>query len=182
MQFSASCEKHLVTPTIFLDNTSLNWVDSFNYLGYTSTNKKHADDLEIEKRLREAKIRANVVGTRFGKASHDVKQLLFSTFFSNFYCCSLWMPSNRLLKQAKVAFNHCFRAVFRNYGRCSVSHEMVALNLLTFNGLRRKAIYSLWGRLIDSDNSIVTSIIYADSFHNTVRSNWIDLLYSSNCD
>jgi len=81
MQFSASCEKHLVTPTIFLGNTSLNWVDSFNYLGYTFTNKKQADDLEIEKRLKEAKIRANVVGTRFRKASHDVKQLLFSTFF-----------------------------------------------------------------------------------------------------
>jgi len=97
------------------------------------------------------------VGTRFGKV-------------------------NCLLKQAKVDFNHCFRADFRNYGRCSVSHEMVAPNLLTCNALRRKAIYSLWGRLIDSNNSIVTSIIYADSFHNTVKSNWIDLRYSSNCD
>jgi len=164
MKFSAKGKASLMTPDILLDNYVLDWINEFNYLGYTISNNKNCDDLEVKKRTKNMRVQAIILGIRFAKASCEVKRKLFSTFFSTIYCEALWLPSNRCLRKVTVAHNYCFRAVFNKYGRYSLYAEMVRKNVLTFGAFRRKAILSLYNRLHSIDNDIIKSVLCFDSF------------------
>ena len=73
MLFTVGKKSVIDYPVLWLYNTSLVWDTSFNYLGFhIATGKKHNDHLEIEKRLREIRVRSNMLATRFSTTSDNV--------------------------------------------------------------------------------------------------------------
>ena len=109
-------------------------MDNFNYLGFfIASGKRHNDTEEMEKRLRELRIRANMIALRFHHATIDIKKLIFTTYFSQIYCLGLWVPGTaKLHNKAKVTLNNCLRKVFNITGIVSILQEFVSRGILTW--------------------------------------------------
>jgi len=152
---------------ICLSGSPLTWVESFTYLGFSiATGKQHNDTEEIEKRLRELRIRANMVAARFYNASIDVKRLIFKTYFSQIYCLGLWIPGTaKLNSEAKVTLNNCLQKVFGIKGIDSMSQEFVRNGFLTWGELRRKSMHSLLERVASCPNEIIVSLFNSKTFY-----------------
>jgi len=153
-------------PVFTVNSVKIGWVDAFDYLGFKISNaSKNCDAAEIERRLRDMRVRANMLDARFSKASEYVHLQLFRTFFNQVYCLGLWVVGTKKYEQkAKVTLNNCFRRVFNKWGIFSVSHEFVIRGLQTWGEIRRSASYSLYTRIIQSDNEIVSAICNCATF------------------
>jgi len=80
--FNYSKNSCLESSAVYLSGALLKWVDSFNYLGFCiASGKRHNDTDEIEKRLRELRIRANMIASRFHHATSDIKRTNFYYIF-----------------------------------------------------------------------------------------------------
>ncbi|CAL8125005.1 unnamed protein product [Orchesella dallaii] len=147
-----------VRPIVRICGKNIAWVDSVKYLGYT-VNCWDRDTAELIKRRRDLYAYGNLLSCRFQSCSANVKRYLFTTFFSNIYCSSLWVPvQQKYLKQMQVAYNDVFRSMF-NYSRRSSASKMFAENGISdFTAMRRRAVYSLLSRLSTSNNVILKSI------------------------
>jgi len=74
-------------PVVTVYSVKIGWVDAFDYLGFKISNaSKNCDAAEMERRLRDIRIRANMLHARFSKASEYVQLQLFRTFFNQVYC------------------------------------------------------------------------------------------------
>jgi len=69
--------------------------------------------------------------------------MLFKTYLSNIYCKSLWTLSTKLLKQAEVAHNDCFRALFKIKGPHSLSELFCLHNILNLREMQIMSMQSL---------------------------------------
>jgi len=132
-------------PEIFLDKRAVGWVDTYCYLGYDVNNScKKYDDCEINRKCHYLKVKANMLATRFSHASDNVKCLLFKTYFSNIYCCSLWVVrTKKIVEKIRVAYNDCLRIIFKIKGPHSITKELATRRVNGFESLRRKNCFSL---------------------------------------
>jgi len=135
---------------------------------------------EIQRECHHMKVRANILASRFSKTSETVKRQLFMTYFSSIYCCSLWCISEtqKIYNLVRVAYNNCFRILFRIRGPHSISHEFVNRRLNTFDCMRRRNCYSLCNRVMQSHNMIISSLIDdVDFCFNPMYKEWNRLLF-----
>lgn len=167
-----------VRPLIKFCNRVVQWTDSFKYLGF-EISCWDRDSKELLKRKRELYMQANLVKTKFSGCSESVRRYIFNTYFSNIYCASLWCPSKQNhLKALQVAYNDTFRMLFGYKRSCSASQMFTQNGIPDFNGMRRRAIFSLIKRLCLTDNPVLSTILYSNVLtESSLYDTWSSMLF-----
>ena len=71
--------------------------------------------------------RGNMLLRKFHLISDEANILLFKSFCSNVYCCSLWCLYNAsFLDKVRVAYNNSFRLLLKLPKFCSASNMLVS--------------------------------------------------------
>ena len=99
------------------------------------------------------------LSNRFRNCSKYVCILLFKTFCSNMYLCSLWDTDNAYFKKIQVAYNNAYRISLGYKPRCSASEMYLYDNV--DNIKKRSILPSLRYQnapLLISQNSCKTSL------------------------
>ena len=76
-------------PDIYLDNSIINYVNQFKYLGHL-LNADFTDDDDIGKELRHLYARGNALISKFKNTKSEVKIQLFKSYCYPLYCASQW--------------------------------------------------------------------------------------------
>ena len=77
------------SPTLYLAGVLLNFVQEYEYLGYTITCDQ-LDDKEVLKRTRKLYASGNMIINKFRNSNINVKITMFKTYFSCIYASVLW--------------------------------------------------------------------------------------------
>ena len=96
---------------------------------------------------------------RFSKCSTSVICSLFKTYCSHLYCAPLWYNSRATaMKKIIIAYSNSIRRIFCLLKYNCASEMCVCLNIVFFDELLRKYIYSFRLRLSRSLNSVIHNI------------------------
>ena len=163
-------------PKVKLGSNVLEYVPSYKYLGCMISDTL-SDDTDIRKTLRGIYARSNMLIRKFYHCNDLVKQTLFQTYCTNFYCTQLWWCyTEKSINKVRVAFNNSCR-YFLGYTRsCSASGMFIENGLDGFNVLRRKYIYKFICRLKSSQNQILSSL-YMSYCQSHSMNEWTKCLY-----
>ena len=84
------------------------------------------------------------------------------------------------MKRMKVAYNDVFRRLMGFRRGQSVSQAYVDANILGFDALLRKIIWSFYKRLQNSSNPLIRNIVYSPYFFHGSKmyTSWQNKLYS----
>ncbi len=166
-------------PLVKFCGKSIAWVNSVKYLGYEISCRER-DVSEMCRKRREIYSRANLLQSKFGSCSSEIKKYLFQTYFSSLYCCSLWVPYKKdIMEKVKVAYNDAFRMLFGYSRRSSASKMFCENNMKDFQAVRRGAAYSLLDRLANSENCILKVIVNSDFFtSSSISYEWKSILFN----
>ena len=121
------------------------------------TGADRSDDDSVDEVIRGLYARGNMIKRRFFMCSEDVKITLFRSYCSSFYCCALWSDEKRLIHRVKVCHNNVFMLFIRTNFKDSISSHFIRRGLANFDIVRRKAVASLYRRLISSQNTVPLS-------------------------
>ena len=165
MCFKPSKRKSLNLPRIWLNDKSLEYVETFKYLGvYISHSSKDHDDMLRHRSYIYSK--GNFIINRFSSCTNNVKLHLFKTFLFNMYGSQLWCNfSKSTLQKLKVAFNNVLRKLFNIKCGQSISEICVHSNIDSFNVILRKTYYQFRVRLFDSCNSFISTLVNSVFFY-----------------
>ena len=163
-------------PSIKLGDRILDYVSSYKYLGCIITDTLN-DNMDIKRTIRGIYARSNMLVRKFSHCTYLVKQHLFETYCTNFYCTQLWWSyTQECLRKVRVAFNNSCR-YFLGYARSSSASGMFLENDIdSFDILRRKYIYKFTCRLKSSHNLILKSV-YMSYVHTPFVKEWTKCLY-----
>ena len=145
-------------PHFYLQGDLLEFKNIYKYLGVLITDSMTDDD-EIRKRMRNIYATGNMVIRRFANCSVSCKILMFQTFLSQLYGCSLWASYKvASYSKVKVSHNDVFRSLLQvpRYESASTLFVNHAVNNL--DAVLRTNYYSLMIRVINSSNYIVSSL------------------------
>ena len=146
-----------------LAGTPIPNITSVKYLGVIPTENLR-DDEEILKQTRTLYAQGNVMLSKFGFCSTEVKKTLFQSYFTNVYCCPLWANYTKAnFNKFKAAYNNITRRLLRYYYRDSASEMFVTNNLDSVKVLLRKHMHNLKVCIESSENDILKNI--CDNFY-----------------
>ena len=154
--------RHKFLPKFTLSGFLLPIVESYEYLGYTVCNTQQDND-EIMKRMRKLYSTGNMIINKFRNCSDEVKIMMFRTYFSSIYCCTLWSNyAVNAFRRVKVAHNDIFRSLMKQPRDISISAFFVTSHVNNLNNLLRVNIYNFLSRIVSSQNSLVTAVSEGD--------------------
>ena len=136
--------------------------------------------MDINRQMRSIYVQGNVVISKFGTCTDDVKCKLFKCYCYNMYGCQNWANySQRDLDKLRVAYNNIFRTFMSIDKRTSVSAAFIDKGIYHFNVSYRKIVYGFRSRLLNSDNLLVKTVIHDPFFiyASTLNSKWENILY-----
>ena len=176
--FSKSRHYRLPIASITINGRCIEYESEYKYLGYVVTHN-NSDNLHTEGLYRGICVRANAIFRNFYNCSIEIKQLLFRSFFTPFYCLSVLINVNISdLNRLRVCYNNSIRKLFNLGTRSSISSTCVNLGIPTFGELRRKAVNSLMARLRNSLNVIVQNFADVNYLQTTViYSKWSSIIF-----
>ena len=166
-------------PDVYLCGKSLDWMSKHKYLGVL-LNSDFSDDCDIKRQIKSIYARGNTLIRKFGVASDDIKVQLFQAYCSNMYCCSLWQTFKvTSFKNIIIAYNKVFKYLLKKKGICSMSQLFVDHGVDHFKVLIRKFAHSLFVRVNNSANNIISTIVRSSYFlfDSIQYSHWVDILY-----
>ena len=154
--------KHILykfIPRFYLQDDLLEFVTVYKYLGVLINNRMSDDD-ELRARMRGIYSTGNMVIRKFGKCSLNCKILMFKTFLSQLYACSLW-SSYKVASyyRVKVAHNDVFRTLINVPRYESASTQFVAHGVPNLDVVLRRSYFSLMSRVLKSTNTIVSALV-----------------------
>ena len=133
-------------------------VDQCKYLGIIISVKNC--DANLKRQMRKYYANANILLHKFSYCSPDVKCCMFKSYCSTMYCSSMWFDSTvTAMRKLKIAYNNGLRRILKLPKYNSASEMFVNLNILYFDELLRKFVYSFKSRIQDSCNSLVNGIV-----------------------
>ncbi len=178
MAIRPDCDKDIHIPTFYIDSIEIPLTGNHSYLGYIITDK-FTDDESILKEVKSIYYRGNMLCRKFKGCNNDVKNRLFKAYCTTFYCASLWsIFKSKHLQRLQVAHNNIFRMLYDIQGRGSISMQFVARNVPNTRVIRRKLIYSLYTRVLCSNNGIVNAISNNASFiFSSLFNEWKSMLF-----
>ena len=93
-----------------------------------------ADDLYIQREIRNMFTRTNILARRFAKCSTDVKIILFKAYCFSLYDADLWFQySAVVLNKLRSCYQKCLKFFFGFKRRDSVTLILLHLRLPSFN-------------------------------------------------
>ena len=150
---------NVICPQFYLDSIRIKQVFSHSYLGFYINSEMCNDDL-VGEVIKSIYRRGNMIKRKFFSCTESVKLRLFQTYCSTFYCCALWLEEDpELLNRAKVCHNNVLRYFIPTQLKDSISGHFVNRNLSNFDILVRKARFSLYNRVISSQNRLVSTCV-----------------------
>ena len=121
--------------------------------------KTSDDDDEISQRMRSIYATGNMVIRKFTNCSLNCKLLMFKTFLSQVYGCSLWANYKvASYRKVKVSHNDIFRSLLLVPRYESASTLFVAHNVNNLDSIIRTNYHSLLRRVESSTNAIVLAL------------------------
>jgi hypothetical protein len=157
MLFKPKCFKSIRSPSLYLDGSVITYVSNHKYLGIIMSEGNW--DVNIKQQMRKFYGRANMLLSKFGKCSTHVKVSLFRAFCTNMYCCHLWTSYTKAaMNKLRVAYNNCFRRLFKLDLACSASGMFVEHGVSSFGEVLRNMINGFIKRLNSSQNQIILAI------------------------
>ena len=164
MKFVPKLFSYLVNPVIYLDGKELHWVNECSYLGVIICSNK-CDNADIYRQIRSIYTQGNTIISKFKKCSKNVKVELFKTFCYNLYGANLWSSHTAAMThRIKVAYNNVFRKLMGIKLGESISQVYVRNDVCGFDALMRKNMYSLYQRIVTSDNSLICRLVTSSYF------------------
>ena len=109
---------------------------------------------------------------KFKACNNEVKKKLFTSYCTSFYCSALWSTytPKTVLNDIHVAHNDVYRLLFNlPRGFVSVSQHFVAAGIPNFTIIRRRHMYSLYKRILSSNNVIINAITDVFTFISTLH-------------
>ena len=104
--------------------------------------------------------RGNMLLSKFGHCTVDVRKKLFMAYYSWLYCCSPWSAYDyTTLRSIHVAHNDVLRFMFHLPRYRRVSNIFVSLNIPNFSVLRRKLVYSMYKWVLAGSKSLVRILL-----------------------
>ena len=160
-----------------IGNTCLRVVTAYKYLGHWISDNL-SDEMDINCNIKRLYTTSYSLSNRFRNCSKYVCILLFKTFCSNMYLCSLWDTDNAYFKKIQVAYNNAYRISLGYKPRCSASEMYLYDNVDNIIIKLRKSYYSLYNRIKLSDNSIIKMIyLYNVSRPSSIFKTWCTSLF-----
>ena len=158
MYFHLKHIKLTLLPNFTLNDSILVFVDKCKYLGtFIETGSSDAD---IKRQMRKFYAIANMLLRKFNNCSYDVKCMLFKTFCTNLYCCKFWyMSAATSMNRLNISYNNSLRRLLNLPKWNSASEMFVNLNILSFDEILRKTVYSFIERIKGSENKIIYQIV-----------------------
>ena len=153
----------------------------FYTLGHFITSE-FADDMDIEREIRNLYIRGNTIIRRFHFLSVDVKCALFKAYCYPMYISSLWSKYRQSsINKLRVAYNNIFRKLLGLPPWHSARTVFVDLGVKSFYENIRTCSYSLMHRVTHCNNMLVSSILNSNCFVvSATRKTWCINLSSNN--
>ena len=140
--FNLTIQKYIVPVIFSWMEKKLRFVNDYKYLGIIVISSFY-DDNDIMRQMRSLYIRGNFLSRNFMYCSDHVKSKLCWSFCSNMYCSHLWSSFKKSsFNKVRVAYNNCFRMLFKLPRACSASHMFVYNSVLSFGELLRKSVYN----------------------------------------
>ena len=119
-------------PHVYLNDTSLPFVDKHSYLGVI-LNCMGDDTDDMKRQMRFFYAKANSLVREFWNCSYLVKITLFQAYCSSMYCSHLWSVfTKKCVNDVRVAYNNVFRILMRVDRKLSISNTFVNNNIMTF--------------------------------------------------
>ena len=173
----SSCKS--IFPQVYLNDESIPYVREAKYLGVLLNEKLH-DGTEILKQRKSLYARCNTILRKFLKCSQNVKKQLFTSFCTNIYCLPLWCNYREAdYAKLKVAYNNVFRSLFRLDRRASASMMFAENNVLNFESLVRRNVFSFMERIKTSQNTLIATVCASiATSHGPLFEHWDRLLYT----
>ena len=170
--------KDIRVPNFVVDGSVLKIVKEEKCLGVIIRNNGD-DGTAIDKEIRSLYSRGNMICRKFKSCCDEVKRQLYISFCSSFYCCSLWSSySVSSLRSLNVAHNNVFRNLFRLPRIISISSCFVERNVPCFKIIRRKLVFSMYRRILESKNQLIMALINQGFVTNSSMFNeWLHVLY-----
>ncbi|KAL0850723.1 hypothetical protein ABMA28_006665 [Loxostege sticticalis] len=173
MVFKAGAKSCPRATTFTLNNSPLNRVSQFKYLGHWVTEDLR-DNVDIERERRALSTRCNMVARRFSRCSRQVKITIFKAYCQSFYTGNLWVNyTQRVYSALRVQYNNGFRMLMGLPRFCSASGMFSDMHTDGFHAIIRKRVASLLKRLRGSTNSILN--VMADRWDSPLLGRWIRL-------
>ena len=165
-------------PQMFLDGNLLKWTSEHQYLGVLISSD-FSDDADIKRQRKSIYAKGNILIRKFRNCTENIKDQLFQSYCSNFYCSSLWSShAKSTLQSANVAYNNVYRYL-HNVKPASMSAAFVSKGINHFKVILRKAYFSLLHRCLNCDNFLVNTIINSAYFlfESKLFKCWLNVLY-----
>ena len=141
------------------------FVEEFRYVGHIMT-ADCKDDKDIKKQFRRQNAVGNMLVRKFLFSPIEAKIQLFKSYCYPIYGCSHWRHSfQNSIRKLTVSYSDTFKRLINvpRYTSSSLTFAMNATDHIKM--VSRKFAYSLMMSLVASPNSIVTSIVNSDAYH-----------------
>ena len=150
-------------PAVYLGDSKLIFVESFNYLGHLLVSD-FDDDEDIKKESRKLCYRGNYLIQKFKFCNEDVKCNLFKSYCYSLYCVSLWGNYRKYtLRRINVNYNNIMRRLMGVPSFSSASFLFGYLGVKSFKELIRTAQYSMMQRITKSNNVIMINLYRSEA-------------------
>ena len=165
-------------PSFYLNRTKLPLVTEYTYLGVVLSNCG-TDKLAMQKTVRSIYTKGNVIKSKFNACTEEVKLKLFSSYCCSFYCCSLWENySQAQYDDVKISHNNVLRYFIKTNNLDSISGHFISRNLNNCDVIVRKSVFSLYKRLLASNNVLIETIVGSQYFtYSKMYIKWKDILF-----
>jgi len=179
MYFKPKSYNNVHVPVISMDGFRLNFVSSHKYLGCI-LEPGIKDNLDIERQTKDMYIRGNMLTRNFSDCSENVKVELFRAYCCSLYGASLWCNYDiKHIKCIEVAYNNVFRSLLKIDRKSSISLCYMLAGIKHFKSLIRCCIFSLYKRVMTSENSIIQCVVSSPYFfyQSQLLNMWKDKLF-----
>ena len=170
-------------PKVYLGDNMLEYVASYKYLGCIINETLH-DNGDMKKTLRGIYARGNMLIRKFSNCSDTVKQMLFQTYCTNFYCSHLWWNyTKESMRKVVVAFNNSYIILMGLDRYCSASGMFAESDIIdNLSTIRCKYLYNFRKRILSSNNTIIKKLYTYCQVLNvpSVREFYVNLYTSHN--
>ena len=153
----------LTLPSLHFNSLSISYTDSIKYLGYMFSSN-NSDDTEMFQKNRQMRLlycRSNRLFRMFNTllSCKNVLLELCRSFCTTFYCPYFWTNHKKAtFSKIRVTYNNLYRKLLGFCRRSSASEMFVMNNISNFEALIRKSIFAFKTRLLNSDNTIISTL------------------------
>ena len=179
MFFKSAVNRRCDTTDLVLSSKAIGFVQETKYVCVT-LNSQLKTSIDVSRQTRKFYTEANMLLRNFRYCFVDVKCMLFRSYCTNMYYCSLWFNStSSSIKKFKASYNGVLRHLLLIVKPYSAGEMFVAHNIPSFYELLRKCINSFRERISHSANKIIKAYLSPIVFiHSPIRQWWRSVFYS----